>query len=96
MNLVRRVYTLTADDINNQVAVVSVLWRSKMPSSQYALTWCAEDLTGLPAGSFNFIVGDTHDITASGFNAVIYVLNTSALTPGMKVAVRAMAAENTH
>lgn len=85
-------YTMTPTDIANGYAVVPIVWDVPFPDSNYTVVWGINDLDPAPAGSnLDFYVGDTHQKTPTGFNAVIMCYSPGFGTPGDVEIVNVMA-----
>ncbi len=73
-------YLLTAQDIVNGFAVVPVSWRSPFYDTNYSLVYGVHDLDNIVDLSFE--VGDIHDKTPHGFNAIVYLTASLPLIQG--------------
>ena len=69
---VRLPYTITQADINNQFTVIPVKWPVPFADPNYTLTWSVIDIQNDNTDA-DYVVGDTHNMTASGFSAVVLV-----------------------
>lgn len=83
------IYTITANDLSNQFAVVPVAWKQPFNGSAYAAFAVIEDLGGSP--STNYIGGDMHSITENGLNVIVFVVGGTA---GDQIRVRVSAVQN--
>jgi hypothetical protein len=64
-------YTLTAQDIVNGWATVHMTWPSPFYDTNYTPTFCVEDLSS-PI-DLSFEVGDIHNMTPAGLDAIVYL-----------------------
>ena len=78
-------YTLTQEDIINGWAKVHISWPSPFNDTNYTPTWAVEDLSGTIDLSFE--VGDIHNMSGSGFDAVVYLTAAIPLVQGQESVV---------
>jgi hypothetical protein len=64
-------YTLTATDVINGYAIVPIVWRSPFYDTNYSATYGINDLD--PLIDLSFEVGDMHNFTPEGLDAVVYL-----------------------
>ena len=69
---VRKRYVLLQADIDAAFAVIPVVWPTPFADPNYTLTWSVIDTQNDNTDS-DYVVGDTHFVTASGFSAVVLV-----------------------
>ena len=86
-NLAKVTYVWTQTDTDNGFAVVPILWRSQM-NSNYVCTWSLNDLGA--EVDLDYYQGDMHNITSSGFNAVVYAYSPGYGNPGDKIIINAI------
>lgn len=78
----KALYTITAADVALGYAVVPVVWPVAWPDTNYTIAWGTHDLG--PVASLNNGVGDFHDVTPAGFNAVVALLPAIPLIQGQQ------------
>jgi len=79
---VRQSYTVTSADVLLGYAVVPITWPIPWPDTHYTIAWGLHDLG--PVASLNNAVGDFHNVTTTGFNAVITLLPAIPLIQGQQ------------
>lgn len=80
---VRVSYLMTTQDIANGYAVVPITFPKPFTDTNYTVVFGINDLDPAPAGSnLDYYVGDIHQKTTTGFNAVIMCYSPAYGTPG--------------
>jgi hypothetical protein len=77
---VKEEYTLTATDVVNGYAVVPVVWHVPFADANYTASFGVHDLDSVI--DLSFAVGDMHNLTFEGFDAVVYLSAAIPLIQG--------------
>jgi len=72
--IAKTAHVITAAEAAQGYAVVHISWPSQFFDTNYAIAWGVEDLTPGIGASLNFSVGDKHNVTPQGFDAIVYLL----------------------
>lgn len=81
------VYTVTQTDVNNGWMVVHITWKSPFPGTNYGCWFSVEDLD--VAIDLSFFEGDIHNLSPTGFDAIVYTYSPGQGAAGDRIIIHA-------